>query len=165
MKSGSFSVATLFRFALVRLILLGMFRCKPAHTPMVQHPHLLPGLWESTGNIKLYEEWWLPNDSTLIGRNFSLNGSDTLFTEKMELNYRGGKWTFWIRVHDNDNKEGVPFALQESAGAMVFENANHDYPNRIVYKLVADTLLDTRIENLAGNKSKVFSFRKIGCTR
>jgi hypothetical protein len=140
--------------------------CKQTHSPMVQHPHLLPGLWESTGNIRLFEEWWLPDDSTLVGRSFSVNGTDTLLLETMELSQRSGQWTFWATpVTQNQGGRSIPFRSTDATDSMVFENPGHDYPNRIVYRLQADTLLHTRTENMAGNKPKTFTFRKIGCTR
>ncbi len=165
MRSLACSVNKLKLHGLSFLAIWALTSCKPAHTPLVQHPHFLPGLWESTGNIRLYEEWWMPDDSTLTGRSFSVNGTDTLLIEQMELSYRSGKWTYWASPVNQNSGRAVPFALTETTDALVFENPKHDYPNRIIYKLAADTLLNTRIENMAGNKTKTFSFRKIGCAR
>ncbi|HMM12163.1 MAG TPA: DUF6265 family protein [Bacteroidales bacterium] len=132
---------------------------------MPQHPHLLPGLWESTGNVRLFEEWWLPDDSTLLGRSFSVNGHDTLLIESMELSLRSGSWTYWASPVNQNEGRAIPFRMTDATDAMVFENPDHDYPNRIIYRLETDTLLFARTENMAGNKPKEFSFQKIGCTR
>lgn len=143
----------------------GFQSCSPKPEPMTQHPHLLPGLWESTGNTRLYEEWWIIDDSTLSGKSFSINGNDTLMLETMELRQMRGNWIYQALVAGQNQGKTVRFPMTDAIDAMVFENAEHDYPNRIIYKLEADTLLYARTENLAGNKVKEFRFRKIGCTR
>lgn len=148
------------------LMLLGsMTSCHQSAQKMVQHPHLLPGLWKNAGNISVYEEWSISNDSTLTGRAYSVNGSDTLVVETMELSLRQGLWTFWAEPVAQYNGRAVPFVKNDYPDAMVFENPEHDNPNRIIYRLEADSLLYVRIENFAGNKSKEFSFIKISCTR
>lgn len=164
-------IALRFIFRIVHFLIFllvagqGFQSCSPKPEPITQHPHFLPGLWESTGNIRLYEEWWIIDDSTLMGKSFSINGSDTLMLETIELSQIGGRWVFEATASGQNEGMPVPFAMTDAADAMVFENPEHDYPNRIIYKLEADTLLFARTENLAGNKAKEFRFRKIGCTR
>lgn len=164
-------IASRFIFRIIHFLIFllvagqGFQSCSPKPEPMTQHPHFLPGLWESTGNIRLYEEWWIIDDSTLMGKSFSINGNDTLMLETMELRQMRGNWIYQALVAGQNEGKTVRFPMTDAKEAMVFENAEHDYPNRIIYKLEADTLLFARTENMAGNKSKEFRFRKIGCTR
>ncbi len=159
------SRARLTKIILAAAIAIVFHACTLKPKPMIQHPHFLPGLWESTGNIRLFEEWWIINDSNLAGRSFSNNGNDTLLLETMELKQTGGKWFYVALVAGQNESRAVSFTMTDAADAMVFENPDHDYPNRIIYKLEADTLLYARTENMASNKVKEFSFRKIGCTK
>lgn len=137
------------------------FGCKTAD----QHEKPLTditGLWQSTEGPLLYEWWTLSNDSLLSGISFSINQGDTLLLEKMRFGMQNEKLHFFARVPDQNEEEEVGFELSKQlTNTWVFENAGHDYPNRIIYELKNDSTLYARIENLRGNKRKEFRFKRI----
>lgn len=134
------------------------------HPPQKSRPALsgLAGLWITTDGALLYEEWTAATDSLLTGRSYSVNNGDTLLLEEMRMAVLNGKLHFFARVPGQNQAEEVGFGLTATEGtAWVFENLQHDYPNRIVYQLSSDTTLDARIENTKGNKQKLFHFKRL----
>lgn len=122
----------------------------------------LAGLWQTDGNLLYYEEWAVLNDSVLEGKGFSLNGTDTSFSEKLKIENSKGMVTYYAQVSDQNNGTVIPFPLvKQSRNSWVFENPLHDYPNRITYTLLNDSTLDARIENIRGKKAQVFHFKRI----
>jgi hypothetical protein len=122
----------------------------------------LAGLWKSEGNILLFEEWVIQPDSSLLGRGFSVNGNDTIIFEKIRLAQNNGLLTYFANVSEQNQGKEIAFVLVENAiNKWVFENPNHDYPNRIIYTFTSDSTFTSRIENMRGNKQKEFRFKKI----
>ncbi|MBS4062169.1 MAG: hypothetical protein KG029_17360 [Bacteroidetes bacterium] len=122
----------------------------------------LQGLWKSEGNILLFEEWLLKADSSLVGRGFSVNGSDTVIFERIRIAKKDGKLTYFANVSDQNQGKEIAFPLDKvDFNKWVFENPEHDYPNRIIYTFTSDSTFTSRIENMRGNKQKEFRFKKI----
>ncbi len=122
----------------------------------------IAGLWQTEGNMLYYEHWAPRNDSVLEGRGFSLNGSDTLFSEKLKIETSKGAMTYFAQVSDQNKGAAIPFPLvKQTKNSWIFENPQHDYPNRIIYTLLNDSTLDARIENIRGKKAKTFHFKRI----
>jgi len=118
----------------------------------------LAGEWRTTKGPAFYESWKIQNDSTLAGSAFSINGSDTLMIEKMQLVRLGDSLVYKVNV---GNRKTVSFGLAKATkNSWVFENKIHDYPNRIIYKMINDSILHAQTENSAGNKVIEFHFKK-----
>ena len=124
----------------------------------------LEGTWEmkkSGGNSNL-EVWKKIDDSTMIGAGMKVRGSDTTMLESIELVFRDNQYWYIPTVPDQNNATPVPFRLITSDEfKFTFENAKHDFPQRIVYHLkpvkkdfnitctTGDTLF-VRVESLEG---------------
>jgi hypothetical protein len=122
----------------------------------------LQGLWKSEGNILLFEEWLFIADSSLSGRGFSVNDNDTIIYERIRISENDGKLTYFANVSDQNQGKEIAFPLVEVVfNKWIFENSEHDYPNRIIYTFTSDTTFTSRIENMRGNKQKEFHFKKI----
>ncbi|MDY0078802.1 MAG: DUF6265 family protein [Bacteroidales bacterium] len=119
----------------------------------------LAGDWKTTKGPAMYESWKIDTDSTLVGLAFSINGSDTLMIEKMQLNHTADSLVYKVNV---GSQKTVSFGLAKATkNSWIFENKAHDYPNRIIYKMINDSILHARTENSAGNKVIEFYFKKI----
>jgi hypothetical protein len=120
------------------------------------------GLWQSQGTIVFYEQWQMTDDSAFVGVSFSINGMDTLVLENMRIASEGQGLVYEATVPNQNKGRGIRFIQTESAAdRLVFENLQHDYPNRISYIMINDSILTTIVENSKGNKQKKFELKKI----
>ncbi len=104
------------------------------------------GQWEADMNPGLFmETWTATNDSVYSGMGVGLgSGKDTTFTESISIVQRG-KDVFYITVISDQN-EGKPTEFKmtgSSATTAVFENKEHDFPQKIAYELKGDSLIAT----------------------
>lgn len=100
----------------------------------------------------LYEVWLKQNDSTLIGRSFSVQGNDTIPEESTRLAFHSsGRITFTANVAVQNGGQPVHFVLRSiDKMSFAFENRNHDFPQMIRYKPGRYTLLAA----ISGNTPK-----------
>lgn len=77
------------------------------------------------------EEWSLISEKEMIGFGMTVDNSDTIFFEKLSITTEGSDTYFNADIGDGV----VKFKLIESKDERwVFENPNHDFPKRIIYK-------------------------------
>lgn len=117
----------------------------------------LEGQWASNNNILFYESWELIDDSTLSGNGYSLQETDTVFSEVLTLTLRKNRITYLAKDPAQNRGQAIPFVLKKRRGnKFVFENLEHDYPNRIIYELENDSQLNIRLETAKGTKGTEF---------
>lgn len=106
----------------------------------------LIGTWKrETKREILYERWIKVSNRTFEGDSYSVNNGDTTFVEFLRLEQFGAEIFYTPKVAHN--KYPVPFKLIKAIeNEVVFENLDHDFPQRIIYKRNADGSLDVRIE-------------------
>jgi hypothetical protein len=123
-----------------------------AHEP---HPLLgemswLIGTWKSSSpDGEFYEIWNAFHDSAYKGIGFMLVKGDTLFSEIISLELRGGE-LYYIPTVSGQN-EGMPVSfklISSTPGNFVFENKQHDFPQRIIYSHPSADSLHARIEGI-----------------
>jgi hypothetical protein len=149
------------RYLLIFIVLL-LFACNPAREQKQSMPLSIAGLWKSEGNLVFYEQWDIQPDSSVKGKGFSINGADTLVLENLRIAKLNDTLYYFATVYKQNKGIEIPFKLVRSAGSRwVFENATHDYPNRIIYQLENDSVLFARTENIRGNKPVEFHFKRL----
>lgn len=96
----------------------------------------------------LTETWKVSSDTELVGTSVLVSQkAELLFSEKMRIVLRDGELWYTATVSDQNDGKEVSFKFKSNtAGEWIFENATHDYPQRIIYKLKADNQLYARIE-------------------
>lgn len=108
------------------------------------------GDWENhTTSRGLNESWSRLNDSVFLGLGTFMDGDDTLSSERIQLEQIGNE-LFYVPVVDNQN-QGMPvrFKMKEKSGKhLLFENANHDFPQFISYTLIK---ADSMVAKISGN--------------
>lgn len=124
----------------------------------------LAGSWASEdGEPGSGEVWTTPAGGTMLGSSRTVrNGKTTAYefilirqTDDQGLEY----------VARPSGQTGATFTMVELTGQrVVFENASHDFPQRVIYQLEKDGRLDARIEGqLDGEfRSVAFPMRRIG---
>lgn len=116
--------------------------------------HGLLGLWKmDTPRGAIYEEWQAANDNQLTGRSYRIKGSDTMLLENVIISLQGDAIFYTPVVQDQNNHQPVPFRLIScNNNRYVFENATHDYPQRVIYDLASASNLRARIEGSKNGK-------------
>jgi hypothetical protein len=105
------------------------------------------------------------SDTELVGTSVLISPkAELLFSEKMHIVLRDGELWYMATVSDQNDGKEIPFKFKSNTGGeWIFENATHDYPQRIIYKLKADNQLYARIEgNKDGlSKQEEFDYYKV----
>ncbi len=116
----------------------------------------LNGTWENkTARGSIYESWQKINDSVMTGRSYAIRNGDTLVFEQIRLVREQGQ-VFYIPVVKNQNG-GLPVRFKlvaVSASGMVFENPEHDFPQRITYNRNSPDELVAEISGNRGGQEK-----------
>ena len=109
------------------------------------------------------ESWTKKNDSTFSAFSFTRVRKDTVFAETLLLQQKEGDLLLIVTDVDKKNKSSVTFKMVPSKkGQFVFENKNHDFPQRIVYTNPVKDSLHAWIEGKVdgANEKLHFHFSK-----
>jgi len=108
------------------------------HTEL-RMPHLLVGTWEGAlGDARYREEWMPAGPFTFEGFARTLEHGQVTSEERMRLTRFADQWFFMASTGSSGVTSFVQVAAHE--GTWVFENREHDFPQRIGYSVQADTL-------------------------
>lgn len=152
---------------------LTTFGCgSPATKPISEsqnYPELLfakrlLGTWQNSWDGGMASESWEQlNDSIFTGKSFVVMGKDTVSSESLILKQVGKDVWYIPTVKDQNNGKEVPFKLTSSANnQLVFENPEHDFPQKISYTFITDDSLVAEISgNISGeNKAEQFPMKR-----
>lgn len=136
---------------------------KPRYELLQQASWLL-GSWQSVmpeGTI--VEEWKTLNDSVFSARSFFVNAKDTSFGETITLEQKGKELYYIPVVKDQNEGKPVPFRLTSPAGEeLAFENPEHDFPQKIIYRKITE---DSLLTEVSGNMQGRMHSEKLPMTR
>jgi hypothetical protein len=112
----------------------------------------LEGHWKgSFGKGSLEETWTTLDSCTLLGWGYYIEEGDTLITEQLRIQRIGNYWTFIPIINQN---LPVLFTLVESSDSKwVFENKEHDFPQRVTYQISPEGDLKAWIEGTQNGKT------------
>jgi hypothetical protein len=89
---------------------------------------------KSNGSYRL-EVWEKKDNQLLTGKGLKVVMKDTTLIESIELYYRDDHFWYVPTVPDQNKGLPVPFKLVSSKKyQFVFENEDHDFPQRIIYE-------------------------------
>lgn len=105
----------------------------------------LEGEWHRTSGGGEAIERWQRNGDGLVGEGLVIRGDETSSVESLLLVEMAGE-VFYI-AKPRQNPYPVAFRLvSREDGAFVFENAAHDFPQRITYRRNGDDAMTAVIE-------------------
>jgi len=97
----------------------------------------MAGCWERRDDSKkllVSEQWMSPAGTSILGMGRTVKNGKTTGWEFMRIEQREDGLYFVSRP--KENKEDTAFKLISSTlNEVVFENKEHDFPQRIIYKL------------------------------
>ncbi|MDX2151174.1 MAG: DUF6265 family protein [Bryobacteraceae bacterium] len=124
----------------------------------------LAGCWEG-GNEKrqIGEVWMRPAGGTMFGAGRTVAGGKTVSSEFLRIDEKDGVLVYTALV---GAQKPTPFkAVKTGPGEIVFENLEHDFPQRVVYKLEEGGKLAARIEGTMNGKLRQidYSMKRAKC--
>ncbi|MEO0997705.1 MAG: DUF6265 family protein [Pseudomonadota bacterium] len=118
----------------------------------------LSGCWQS-GDGATREVWTESYDGVMFGHSVTLADGIVRFWEDLRIESMGDTQVFTAMP---GGAAPVEFLSAAVAGdSVVFENAGHDFPQRIAYRRDGDRLTAT-IETISGEDTRVFEYRRCG---
>jgi hypothetical protein len=120
----------------------------------------IAGDWTTApgGRMQVEEHWTQPAGGTMLGVSRTVAGGKTVEFEFLRLEQREGE--IYYIAHPKARSPGTDFKLTRlTSDEAVFENPQHDFPKRIIYKKNADGSLTARIDGGEGTRSRSFPFQ------
>jgi hypothetical protein len=127
--------------------------------PVKQFSFLL-GSWEMKTKTGKTTEHWKSGINKYAGSSYKHNvKGDSTLTETISLKKINGIWHFCVTGHEQSNLGTTNFKLVSTTkNTFVFENAKHDFPQRIVYQNSGGDKLIAWIEGKINGKAMKIHF-------
>jgi hypothetical protein len=111
----------------------------------------MAGNWAGVqGGIEMEELWQAPKGNTMLGLHRDVAGGRTVSFEFLRIEAKPDGISYWASP---GGRPATQFRLIELKGKrVVFENAKHDFPQRIIYWLSDDGALHAKIEGTMNGK-------------
>lgn len=122
----------------------------------------ISGDWQTEpgGKRQIEEHWTNVAGASMLGMSRTVAGEKTVEFEYLRIEQRADG--IYYVAHPKARCPGTDFKLtRASATEAVFENPQHDFPKRIIYRKTGDDSLTASIDGGEGTKAISFSFRKI----
>ena len=105
----------------------------------------LAGKWTGTQDgLEMEEIWTPPKGNTMLGVHRDVKGGRTVSYEFLRIEAKADAITYWSSP---GGRPPTPFRMIELRDKrVVFENAEHDFPQRIIYWLDSKGSLHAKIE-------------------
>jgi hypothetical protein len=143
---------------------LGVATAAIAQQVSVDRVAWLQGCWRSTrGEATIEEQWMSPRGGTMLGMGRTVRGSKTVEYELVLIKEQDGRLAY--EAHPSGQTSATFMATTASDATVVFENPEHDFPQRVGYKRNGSDALDAWIEGQANGKSRRvdFSYQRARC--
>ena len=125
--------------------------------------YALEGTWKmNTKRGAICEEWKKMDNNYLQNKGYMIKGNDTIISERVALTNTAAGIFYTSTVEDQNNKQPIAFKMTGSENnSFVFENPAHDFPKRIVYKLItADSIHAFIDDGTETGKRQNFYFKR-----
>jgi hypothetical protein len=122
--------------------------------------HLFLGTWAyemKRGSV--VEKWENGSEGNLQGKGYFSDSIANKLVENLNLRYIDGKLTYCATVINQNNGREICFPLKEISGdgkIFVFENLNHDFPQRIIYDFTGYNSLTAIVEDSVRSDKIIF---------
>ena len=118
----------------------------------------MAGAWkEAKGNGSSEEHWIAPAGGLMLGVNRQVAGGKAVFFEFLRIEQRGEEVFY---VAQPKGRAGTDFQQVEGKeNEATFENPEHDFPRRILYRREGKGSLYARAEGEEGGNARVLEYR------
>jgi uncharacterized protein DUF6265 len=139
-----------------------------SQTAGVQRLAWLQGCWRIDAANRIVEEQWsAPRGGTLLGTSRTVRDGKTIEHEFVIVREAAdGRLAYEVSPSGRPVTVFTSISLDESA--VVFENLQHDFPQRVAYQRKSDDLLawiEGPAKNAPGQLRRIeYPYRKVACT-
>ena len=123
----------------------------------------ISGCWKAEGNVQAEEHWTKLEGQSMLGMGRTVVNGKTVFHEFLQIRERADGIYYIAQLND---EPPVSFKLVKlNPNQAIFENLQHDFPQRIIYGRVIDGSLFAAIEGVEKGKPKRidFAMRRLRC--
>jgi hypothetical protein len=118
----------------------------------------LKGCWSLSRNGRETTEHWMkPAGGTMLGLSRTVADGKTVEFEFTRIRQEPSSDIFFI-AKPSGQPEVTFKMIKGSANEVVFENPQHDFPQRVIYRRQGDNTLLGRIEGVSKGKEKSVDF-------
>lgn len=149
---------TTLLLSIIGLIIFGSWTRQTNDT--VLPAEWLIGTWENkTAKGSTYETWTKSAQGELLGKSYMLKAADTVVFETIRLVAENGKLLYIPTVKNQNNALPVRFvSVKITPTTLVFENVNHDFPQKITYNQITTDSLVAEISGLKNGTPRSVTF-------
>lgn len=136
----------------------------PASQPLsIDDVAWLAGCWEYSSGSRTVEEHWLaPRAHTMVNVGRTVQADKLVEYETVVIREQDGRLAY--QAHPSGQPSAVFMSRMVSNREVVFENLQHDFPQRVGYKRDGDALLAWIEGPRNGQTRRIeFPYRKVGC--
>ncbi len=148
-------------------LLLSAFALLPAHAGQLDALSWLAGCWNNPRGDPGSGEYWQPlAGKMMLGVGRTVRNGRTVEYEYLRLHEDDQGRAVYTAVPSRQ-KETSFVAIEVGAGVATFENATHDFPQRIIYRRQGEDSLVVRIEGERQGQRRSIDFRFVreACSR
>lgn len=119
------------------------------------------GKWKAVDGQNVFYETWSQEKTRMTGTGFMLQGKDTAFGEKLIVEFVNEKLVY---IADVKKQNPAMFTCNaQTETGWIFDNPDHDFPNKISYYLISPQKLTVILEGIEEGKPIVqkLSFVKV----
>ena len=131
-------------------------------TPTIADLSWIAGDWQTApgGRAQIEEHWTNVAGGSMMGMSRTVAGDKTVEFEYLRIEQRADG-VYYV-AHPKARCPGTDFKLtKSSATEAVFENPQHDFPKRIIYRKIGEDGLTASIDGGEGTKSMAFPMKRM----
>ena len=150
------------QFLLAGLFTLLLITNASAQTHTLTDISWIAGAWQTEpgGKRQIEEHWTTVAGASMLGMSRTVAGEKTVEFEYLRIEQRADG--IYYVAHPKARCPATDFKLMRaSATEAVFENPQHDFPKRIIYRKGADDSLTATIDGGEGTKAMTYAYRRV----
>lgn len=123
----------------------------------------MAGCWQAAvgDGVVIRETFTMPGGGAILGNSQIVHGEETRFFEFIAV-FQTDAGIVYRPYPEGRSTVSFPL-IRSSATTAVFENPDHDFPQRISYRLDGEGILVARIEKMNGGNARSFSMEAVPC--
>ena len=146
-----------------KIILMVLFFCNCSITaqnfkPGIENLNWLTGCWASEENGKqITEHWMKPAGKTMLAMSRTIINEKTANYEFMRI-IEDEYGDIYFIANPSGQEETSFKLIKSSSKEVIFENLEHDFPQRVIYRLESEDSLNARIEGIQNGQETIIVF-------
>ena len=136
------------------LVVIALFQQGPAN---IERVSWIAGCWEGRAANRVYTEQWMkPLGGLMLGISRTVAGERAVAYEFLQIKVDGAD-LFYVAKPSGQAEASFKLTRQSEREA-IFENPQHDFPQRIIYRLQTDDSLIARTEGKSNGTDRAIDF-------